>query len=143
MSTTKTLNYTLTSSIEAIAEAVEYFLSSLCEVYNIRNDTILFEIRVILNELLLNAVKHGNKMNFLKDVQVVAGFMKGNNIFISVQDDGDGFDYSCIVKEKPDDCSCCEAMKETGRGMLIVKHLSDRMLFNKKGNKILVLKKVF
>lgn len=106
----------------------------------------LFELKVILNELLLNAIKHGVKEDKSRYVRVIAAIRKDNSVFIMVEDEGSGCDYDIILKNENDCCSnpvydLCDA-KETGRGLLIVKNLCDRIRYNRKGNRVAVVKKL-
>jgi serine/threonine-protein kinase RsbW len=114
-----------------------------------RNCTImentLFEIRVILNELITNAYKHGNKGDFRKHITVRAGMIRGEYALFAVEDEGEGYDYRLIFEEiakrQNDRLLFCN-VRENGRGLMIVNCLCDKMNFNKSGNKVTVLKKL-
>lgn len=102
----------------------------------LREDT-LFEIKVILNELLQNAIKHGNKEDVTKQVKVRTG-IDNHYVYFIVEDEGDGFDCDC--ERQSEALLDLFQMKENGRGILIVKNLCDKVKYNCKGNKIVVLK---
>jgi len=141
---TKIFNYTMQSTIENICCAAQTIISNLQNCYeNIDEDT-LFEIKVILNELFCNAVRHGNKEISRKIVKITYGISKCNFMFLIVEDEGEGYDYRRYIYSDIDDIRCSEIsdMKETGRGLLIVKNLCDKIKFNDKGNKIVILKKL-
>ena len=100
-----------------------------------------FELKVILNELIINAIKHGNSSDPNKKVKVSAILTKGKHLILFIEDEGEGYDYSL---------KCCKAhfkedffeMRETGRGIFIVSNLCDKIKFNKKGNKVIAIKKL-
>jgi len=108
------------------------------------NECDLFEVKVILNELILNAIKHGNKEDDKKFIKICAGLKNQRDLFIVIEDSGEGYDYNdvlaipvCTGSEQ----EICD-LKETGRGLLIVKNLCDKIKFNKKGNKVIVVKSI-
>mgnify|MGYP003905515287 CR=1 FL=1 len=124
--------------------AVNDIIQSLQNMYGAIEECTLFELKVILNELILNAIKHGNKNDCSKYVKILAGLTKNDNAVVLVEDSGTGFDYNYILNEIE---KCCELddicnMKETGRGILIVKKLSNGMKYNYKGNRVIISKKL-
>lgn len=108
-------------------------------------ENTLFEIKVILNELLTNAVKHGSKSDCSRYVKVSARIMDNCLFLLEVEDDGEGCDYKSTLHEAQNQC-CCENIfdiKETGRGLLLVKNLCDSIQFNMKGNRVTIEKELF
>lgn len=95
---------------------------------HIKSDDLLYDVRLVLNELLINAVEHGNK--YCKDKKVQCKVeLNSDGLMIYIKDEGGG-----ICKEnckKPSDYSTC------GRGLLIVKHLSKEMII--KNNSIIAI----
>lgn len=79
-------------------------------------DDNLFNIRLILSELIINSIKHGNNNDIDKNIEISL-FIDDNWIEISVEDEGNGFLYS----KNLDACTYCES----GRGLLLVEGLSD------------------
>ncbi|MCX8129167.1 MAG: ATP-binding protein [Clostridia bacterium] len=117
------------------------YLQSACEV--ISEDT-LFEVKVILNELILNAIKHGNQEMGDRFVKIAAAVTKSGRMFLVIEDEGQGYDYKCIAKNAVNslgDEDSCE-MKVSGRGLIIVANLSEKLRLNKKGNRIVILKRL-
>jgi serine/threonine-protein kinase RsbW len=99
-----------------------------------------FETKVILNELIANAVRHGNRCMEDKEVEIMAA-VDGNKAIFTITDEGSGFDCSDVLNlvssekgKTPSDTN------ETGRGILIVKTLSDSVEYNKQGNSVTVVK---
>lgn len=101
-----------------------------------------FDIKVILSELLQNAIKHGNDYDNNKKIDVKVWLMD-NILGISVKDQGYGFDALKTMKSKSRESECDPmSMDESGRGLFIVQNLCDCMEFNASGNIITVTKKL-
>ncbi len=144
----KTLNIyksAIPSQVDNIYDEVNRVLENIRSFSGYINEDIVFEIKVVLNELLLNAVKHGNKNDKNKLVKIYADFHKNMYIRILVQDEGSGYNFNITfsTKKRIVDCDELCQMYENGRGILIVKGLCDIVKLNKKCNKILIKKKIF
>jgi serine/threonine-protein kinase RsbW len=124
-----------------VKEVIEYLQTVCCDI----DDSILFDIKVILNELIINAIKHGNLQEPSKFVKVYAEVCKEDCIFITVEDEGEGYDYKSLQLKATDIYSngaLCN-LAEEGRGILIVKNLCNSLKYNEKGNTVFVTKKIF
>lgn len=132
-------------TIENIHKIVREVLCYFEGHFGAMSECTLFELKVILNELVLNAVRHGNRENSCMCIKVVAGVTKTENIFVMVRDEGEGYNYRCVMKEREDVNNTYNDLldiRETGRGLLIVKNLCDKVMFNKSGNTVMVIKKI-
>ncbi len=140
----KAYDGSIISSIESIGAAVSDVIGYIRANYGPLGECTQFELTVILNELVLNAVKHGNREDESKRVRIKAGVTDSGFACLTVEDEGCGYDYDCLCKNKAD-CAgeedICNIL-ESGRGILIVKNLCDQVKVNDKGNKIVVLKKL-
>lgn len=106
-------------------------------------DDILFELKVVLNELITNALCHGNKCELNKVVYVTFKLVSYNYIYISVRDEGLGFKFEVNTKSIDDYLDKVnKELCEHGRGLVIVYSLCDKVKFNKCGNKVSILKKL-
>ncbi len=94
-------------------------------------DTI-FDIKLILNELIVNGVIHGNQCISSKCVKLLLE-VKNNKIKIQVEDEGHGINYD-FESYDPGKLSCC------GRGLVIVNGLSDEFYIQK--NKVTAVKNI-
>jgi serine/threonine-protein kinase RsbW len=109
------------------------FIKNECRV----NDEFeLFELKVILNELVLNGITHGNREDSRKSVTLHLSLKADNHIYITVEDEGPGYDYKQVLERNEFSTS------ETGRGILIVKKLTEKLIFNSTGNRITAVKRV-
>lgn len=96
----------------------------ITEVLNILegilNEDDYFNTRLILNELVINGVCHGNKFEENKYVELCLYFHE-NFIEIQVKDQGIGIDFSpCSYEANRDNI----LYKDCGRGLHIVEHLT-------------------
>lgn len=82
------------------------------------DESMLFDVRLVLSELLINSFEHGNRSNQNKLIFVKLD-MEKDQIRLSVKDEGVGFTIDC--PDPVDLCSC------SGRGLMIVKELADRV----------------
>ncbi|HHV98332.1 MAG TPA: ATP-binding protein [Clostridiaceae bacterium] len=132
------------SNINIIGSTVKSVIDYLHSIYGPLNECDLFEVKVILNELILNAIKHGNKEDDKKFIKVSAELKNQKDLFLVIEDSGEGYDYDGVLSMEA--CTDSEQeicnLKETGRGLLIVKNLCDEIKFNKKGNKVIVVKSI-
>lgn len=104
-----------------------------------------FDIKVILCELLQNAIKHGNDCDISKKIRVDVWLQENSKVLgITVKDQGRGFDTLRTMDFKFKRIPECDpmSMDESGRGLFIVQNLCDCMEFSELGNCITVKKKL-
>jgi serine/threonine-protein kinase RsbW len=99
------------------------------------NDETIRKMKLTVTELLANAIGHGNQNEPRKKV-TVGHVVEPEMTLVGVMDEGDGFDPAII----PDPTLPENLIKDHGRGLYIVGNYIDEMLFNKKGNRILIKK---
>lgn len=101
-----------------------------------------FDVRVILSELLQNAIQHGCTLQQQK-VYMNVRISDRDMLSITIQDNGNGFDVLKVLEgeQKRQPCSRYE-LAEGGRGLQIVKSLSDELVFSQNGKCITVRKKL-
>ncbi len=101
-----------------------------------------FDVRVILSELLQNAIKHGNTSGDPK-VYMNVRIKENDMLSITVRDGGNGFNaYKIIQEEQKRANGKISDLMEYGRGLQIVKSLCDDIVFNRRGNCITVRKRL-
>ena len=119
----------LPSKEESITK-LEDLIESLSDTYNISDDTFA-NMMTCLNEALINAIKHGNKMDPDKKV-IINAEVENRRVVWTVTDEGEGFDYVHLA-----DPTAPENVENlTGRGVFIMKHLADQCIFNTSGNEV-------
>lgn len=96
----------------------------------VQDKDLMFDLKLILNELIINSVIHGNQCNGNKYVKLFLEVV-GDTIRIEVIDEGDGIDFD-IDSYNPSELKCC------GRGLVIVDGLSDEVYID--NNRIVAVK---
>lgn len=118
---------TITSEIGNIV-SVQNFIEQLVNGIELERK-IFGRINLAIIEAANNAVIHGNHNDKTKQVTIGAEIEK-DKITISVSDEGEGFDYTDI----PDPTIPDNITKVTGRGLYLMKILSDNLEFQKNGS---------
>src|SRR3954451_9723891 len=77
------------------------------------NHNSLFATRLALEEALVNAIKHGNKLDPAKKV-IVEARVSPERVEIEIEDQGPGFERSAVPDPTADENLC----KCSGRGIL-------------------------
>ena len=95
----------------------------------------LFDIRLCLEEAVVNAIKYGNKLDSRLPV-VISYAISGGKLEITVRDQGKGFNY----KTTPDPRSDTNILKHGGRGIFLIKNLMDEVRYNDSGNELKMIK---
>lgn len=125
----ESLRIQIPSLIENI-RIVESFIDNAKDRFNI-DDDIYGNIMIAVTESVNNAVKHGNKEDKEKNVNLSL-FMKENSISFIIEDEGPGFDYNNLK----DPTSPENIDKIGGRGIFLMKHLSDEVHFKNDGRSV-------
>lgn len=102
------------------------------EISNISDDA-LFDLRIIFNELLVNAIIHGNEQDPTKRVLVTVQ-VDGDIVQSTIRDEGDGFDYTQYINGKTAPLE--NILTDRGRGLLLANSLTDSLYFNESGNEV-------
>jgi len=120
------LETTLSSSLASIAE-VENLIEQVCADLNVSED-VFGNILISVTEGVNNAIMHGNALNL--DLNVHFRVLSNDSwICFKIQDQGTGFDYENI----PDPTAPENLLKENGRGVFLMKSLSDDLTFEQNG----------
>lgn len=123
-------------------------------------------IRICFREILINAIEHGNLgitfdektraiengdyMDFLisrqKDPKfarrgvLVDYLINGKVLMFRITDEGDGFDHGGFITRAENDENM--AMLEHGRGIIMTRNVFDSVVFNEKGNQVILTKRI-
>lgn len=96
----------------------------------------VFSVRLALEEAVTNAIKHGN--GFDPNKKVTVRFGTDNRVLtIQVEDEGEGFDPHGV----PDPTAEENLERESGRGLLLMRHYMDTVEFNNRGNCVTLVKR--
>lgn len=88
-------------------------------------------VLIAVTEAVNNAIIHGNAKNKSLKVQVQVGENDGGYCFV-VRDEGDGFDSSNL----PDPTAPENLERENGRGIFLMRNLSDDVVFDDYGRSV-------
>ena len=102
---------------------IESFIDNAKEKYKL-DDDIYGNIMIAVTEAVNNAIKHGNQNDSTKNVALSLSLHEGL-IKFKVEDEGGGFDHDNL----PDPTSPENLEKPGGRGIFLMKHLSDEVEF--------------
>ncbi|MBS1490090.1 MAG: ATP-binding protein [Bacteroidetes bacterium] len=106
---------------------IESFIDNAKEKYRF-DDDIYGNIMIAVTEAVNNAIRHGNKNDSSKNVTISLSFEDGL-IKFKISDEGTGFDYHNL----PDPTAPENIEKPGGRGVFLMKHLSDEVTFKDNG----------
>ncbi len=107
------------------------------------------ELRLGLQEALVNAAKHGNKLDPSKTVGVRFSIVQ-NQYWWVISDEGSGFDAPCSCNFSTENCDSHladipevpDVEQECGRGLFILHQIFDRVEWNSQGTELRVCKEV-
>lgn len=124
-----------TNSMQVVSQPesiniIEKLIEDLREEHNIHEDAF-GNILVAVTEAVNNAIQHGNKYDPSKKVNVTYE-VEGDSLMFLVQDEGAGFDYYNL----PDPTAPENLEKPTGRGIFLMKHLADQVIFSDNGKTV-------
>jgi serine/threonine-protein kinase RsbW len=106
---------------------VEKFVDELSSDLNLSSE-IYGNLLIACLEAANNAVLHGNKLDESKQVVMSCECFE-NELKVTVKDEGKGFDYANI----PDPTSPENIEKINGRGVFLMRSLSDKIEFSDNG----------
>jgi serine/threonine-protein kinase RsbW len=127
----KSIKISIPSLIENI-QVIESFIDNAKEDFAI-NDDMYGNIMISVTECISNAIVHGNKNDPEKMVHLELQTTTGLLLCV-VEDEGSGFDFSSL----PDPTEPENIEKTGGRGIFLMRHLSDEVKFELGGKKTLL-----
>jgi len=131
-------NYICLHTLDEIMNFIR-FLEIYFRHLNI-DDATLTNLIISIQEAAINAFSHGNNEDITKKIIIFYEYKIENGTFlIRIRDEGEGFDYNNL----PDPTKDENLLKESGRGIFIIKSYMDKVFFNDKGNEITMIKKIF
>ena len=136
----------LPSQFEVVPQFISVVIDRLKKEFPINEDEI-FQIKLALEESLINAIKHGNKLN--PDLTVdVAVTSQENRLTITVQDQGEGFDYNHYLRagQGGDAVGAARQRYAQGRlgglGIMLMLRSVDKLEYFGSGNQVALTKYV-
>lgn len=109
-------------------EVAERALRDLCDAAGCDGDD-LYWVVTALHEAIANAVRHGNKAQPERKVQVDYS-VDSCNVTIRVEDEGEGFDPATV----PDPTDPENLLRPSGRGIFYMQQFMSRVEFGRSSN---------
>lgn len=107
---------------------VESFIDNVKEKYSL-DDDIYGNIMIAVTESVNNAILHGNRSDNKKNVYLKLA-LESSLIKFTVKDEGIGFDFENLIDPTlPENLD-----KPGGRGIFLMKNLSDEVHFKDQGS---------
>jgi serine/threonine-protein kinase RsbW len=124
------------ASIKENLREIEKFIDEFNEIEEL-DESLYGKVMLATIEAANNAIVHGNKLDPEKKVKVEI-IKRRERIEVYVEDQGNGFDYMRI----PDPTAPENIENIHGRGVFLMKQLSDEVNFYKNGTKVQILFKI-
>lgn len=127
------ISETIPSDLNIIPGFISSFFDKIKNI-NINHDDV-FSLKVSLEEALVNAVRHGNKLDPHLKVEVKAE-IDNKQVTITIKDQGQGFDFFNLQ----DPTHHANINKTSGRGVFLIQKLMDRVEFSNGGSCVKMIK---
>ena len=95
----------------------------------------IFSAHLAMEEALVNAIRHGNRLDTSKQVHVACR-VSPELIRIEITDEGEGFDPSSV----PDPTDPAHIEAPSGRGLMLMRSFMSRVEYNDVGNRVVMEK---
>jgi serine/threonine-protein kinase RsbW len=124
----------ISSDPAASRRIVEQVLRQLEQHEWVEHD--IFSVHLALEEALVNAIKHGNRLDPRKKVHFVCK-INANRLLIEITDEGNGFNPSAVP-----DCTADENLENpSGRGITLMRSFMTSVEYNSLGNGVVMEKR--
>jgi len=110
---------------------IEPYVDDIMRSYSL-TDGVYGNILISLTEAVTNAIMHGNKQDENKKVIICVKDICTENITFLVSDEGPGFDPDAL----PDPTATENILKLGGRGVFLMRQLSDGLRFADEGRTV-------
>jgi serine/threonine-protein kinase RsbW len=122
---------TLPADFQSLVD-VENLVDRVCQTVGIQEDAF-GNVLIAVTEAVNNAISHGNNEDSTLNIEVAVGDSL-NSFCFRINDQGKGFDYHNL----PDPTAPENILKENGRGIFLMRNLSDDVVFNDVGNEVII-----
>lgn len=133
MSNVEEFEITIPSETAAGHEVQERIVQSL-EALRFSSREV-FGVRLALEEALVNAIKHGNRMDPNKSVRIACQ-ISPDRVRIEIEDEGSGF----RLEDVPDPTADENLERPCGRGIMLMRSFMSLIEYNEQGNRVLLEK---
>ncbi len=127
------IDFEVPSVISLMDDILEYLMKRVEKLGVVKPERS--NLFVALDEAFVNAVKHGNKFDSRKLVRISVDISPKKATF-TIEDEGEGFN----VEEIPDPRDPENLFKTSGRGVMFIYNIMDKVSYNKRGNRLTMVK---
>lgn len=125
--------WVIPSEIAEGCRVLEEILESLSTQAWVAHD--IYSVRLALDEAIVNAIKHGNRLDENKRVRIACK-LGTRQLWIEIADEGPGFNPADVP-----DCTCDENLEvPSGRGLMLMRCFMSRVEYNQRGNCVVMEK---
>lgn len=117
----------LDSRIENVRD-IEPFLKDFCAQHKLDCDCY-GDMLLVLTEAVTNSIKHGNRLDPNKRVQIELQKHECGKISFQIQDEGKGFD----PRQVPDPTQPQRISQPNGRGLHLMREIANNVNYSRKG----------
>lgn len=127
-------HYQISCQAESVSAVVKKMVKLFDSLFSCQE--LKFNLELAVREMLANAVEHGcsSVSSASKSAEeliiLIVLKIKNGEFFITVKDPGSGFDWENF------DFKTLPLLAEDGRGLKMIKTVSDRLIFNSSGSQI-------
>jgi len=123
---TLTSKMAIKSDLDNIKDAMHWLKSNLRASF--KEEETYKHFRLCVQEAITNSIIHGNNSN--KNKNITLSYVLNEKIEIEIQDEGPGI----LLENQNSDSqkiSKDDLLKESGRGIMLMKHFCDKVIFKK------------
>jgi serine/threonine-protein kinase RsbW len=137
MTAPQRVSYRMESTLESVNKAEE-MADKVAAQAGIDEDT-RSGVSMAVREAMINAVLHGNNYDPAKRVNLTLE-QNGKELIVTITDEGHGF----VPEEVPDPLAPENLLKESGRGIFLMRAFMDEVRFRKlnPGTEIILIKRI-
>ncbi|MGH9823374.1 MAG: ATP-binding protein [Blastocatellia bacterium] len=128
------IQFKIPSDLAYLDEVLEYLNNRLSALGIVPPDD--HDVLIALDEAIVNAIRHGNKNDPHKMVRITAQISSRGARF-TIRDEGPGFSREGV----PDPTDPLRLLVPSGRGLLLIKHIMDKVYHNETGNQICMVRR--
>jgi two-component system, OmpR family, manganese sensing response regulator len=135
------IDFNVKSSLE-ILQSINIFVNNLMISTTLKEDEIR-KLGFAINEMLLNAMEHGNQFNIHKEVRC-SYVVFADKLIIKIEDQGDGFKIEEVPDPMQDPIGVAMRRQQIGKrpggyGLALSKKYAD-LIYNEMGNVVILTK---
>ncbi len=116
------------SRIENVRD-VAPFLRDFCKKHNLDCEMHYGDMLLVLTEAVTNSIKHGNRLDPSKQVQIELSKHDCGKVSIQIVDEGQGFDEQQV----PDPTQPQRITQPNGRGLYLMREIANKVDYSQKG----------